>query len=106
MKMNSEDKVIAPETSGKDSAKTGTKIKCIIEITQPDGEVVQVEVSSVDLLPELDKIDLSSRKGLMDFISMTDKGIIAIRNEAGKKAIEAYARKALKKTNRQPKNDQ
>lgn len=106
MKMNSEDKVIVPDATGKDNTKPGTKIKCVIEITQPNGEVVQVEASSADLLPELDKIDLSSKKGLMDFISMTDKGIIAIRNEAGKKAIEAYARKALKKTNRQPKNDQ
>ena len=82
-----------------ESNQPGTTIKCIIEITQPDGNKIQVETSSMGIIPELEKIDLTSLKGLMDFISMADKGIVAIRNETAKKALEAYAEEALKKTN-------
>ena len=89
------------ETSGQ----PGTRIKCIIEITQPDGEVLQVETSATGIIPELEKIDLTTRKGFMDFISLADKGIVTIRNEAAKKALEAYAKEALKKTNPQQPSD-
>ena len=84
---------------------SGTRIKCIIEITQPDGQTIQVETSSMGIVPELEKIDLTTRKGFMDFISMADKGIVTIRNETAKKALEAYANEALKKTNLQPPSD-
>ena len=84
---------------------SGTRIECTIKITQPDGNVIQVETSSVGIIPELEKIDLTTRKGLMDFISMADKGIVAIRNETAKKALEAYANEALKKTNQKQTND-
>lgn len=84
---------------------SGTRIKCIIEITQPDGQTIQVETSSMGIVPELEKIDLTTRKGFMDFISMADKGIVTIRNETAKKALEAYANEALKKTNPQQPND-
>ena len=93
------------ENSQSTTNQPGTQIKCIIKITQPDGNVIQVESSSTGIIPELEKIDLTSRKGLMDFISLTDKGIIAIRNDAAKKAVEAYAQAALKKTNPQQAND-
>lgn len=83
----------------------GARVRCIIEITQPDGNVIQVETSAEDLIPELENIDLTTRKGFMDFISMADKGMVAIKNEAGKKALEAYAREALKKTEQKPPND-
>ena len=75
------------------------RIRCIIEITQPDGTVFQVETEAADLIPELESIDLTTRKGFMQFISMADQGIVAVRNEAGRKALEEYAREALKKTN-------
>ena len=84
---------------------SGTLIKGIIEITQPDGQTIQVETSSMGIVPELEKIDLTTRKGFMDFISMADKGIVTIRNETAKKALEAYANEALKKTNPQQPND-
>ena len=57
------------------------------------------------IIPELEKIDLTTRKGFMDFISMADKGIVTIRNETAKKALEAYAKEALKKTNLQQPSD-
>ena len=84
---------------------SGTRIECTIRITQPDGNVIQVETSSLGIIPELEKIDLTSRKGFLDFISMADKGIVAIRNETSKKALEAYANEALKKTNPQQPSD-
>ena len=56
--------------------RSGTRIKCTIEITQPDGQTIQVETSSMGIIPELEKIDLTTRKGFMDFISMADKGIV------------------------------
>ena len=71
--------------------RSGTRIKCTIEITQPDGQTIQVETSSMGIIPELEEIDLTTRKGFMDFISMADKGIVTIRNETAKKALEAYA---------------
>jgi len=89
----------------KSSGQSGTRIKCIIEITQPDGEVLQVETSATGVIPELEKIDLTTRKGFMDFISLADKGIVTIRNETAKKALEAYAKEALKKTNPQQPSD-
>ena len=84
---------------------SGTRIECTIKITQPDGNVMQVEASSMGIIPELEKIDLTTRKGFMDFISMADKGIVAIRNETSKKALEAYATEALKKTKPQQPSD-
>ena len=91
--------------NGETMIQPGTRIKCIIEITQPDGNTIQVETSSTGIIPVLEKIDLTTRKGFMDFISMADKGIVAIRNETAKKALEAYANEALKKTNPQQTND-
>lgn len=85
--------------------RSGTRIKCTIEITQPDGQTIQVETSSMGIIPELEEIDLTTRKGFMDFISMADKGIVTIRNETAKKALEAYANEALKKTNLQQPSD-
>lgn len=93
------------ENSTETPKQNGTRIKCIIEITQPDGKVIQVETSAAGLIPELEKIDLTSKKGFMEFISMADKGIVEIRNEASREALEAYAREALKKTNRLPAVD-
>ena len=87
------------------ASRSKTRIKCIIEITQPDGNTIQVETSSMGIVPELEKIDLTTRKGFMDFISMADKGIVSIRNETAKKALEAYANEALKKTNYQQLSD-
>ena len=87
------------------SNKSGTNIKCIIEITQPDGNVIQVETSANGIIPELEKIDLTTRDGFMDFISMADKGIVSVRNETSKKALEAYAGEALKKTNQKQATD-
>ena len=92
-------------SNGESQSQSGTRIKCIIEITQPDGNTIQVETSSMGIIPELEKIDLTTRKGFMDFISMADKGIVAIRNETAKKALEAYANEALKKTNQLQTND-
>lgn len=88
-----------------DEKQSGTRVRCIIEITQPDGNVIQVETSAIGMIPELEKIDLTTKKGFMDFISMADKGMVAIKTEAGKKALEAYARQALKKTDQLPSND-
>ena len=89
---------------GESLNQSDARIECIIRITQPDGNVIEVETSSMGIIPELEKIDLTTRKGFMDFISMADKGIVAIRNETAKKALEAYANEALKKTNPQQPN--
>ena len=83
-------------SKGESLNQSGTRIECTIRITQPDGNVIEVETSSMGIIPELEKIDLTTRKGFMDFISMADKGIVAIRNETAKKALEAYANEALK----------
>ena len=88
-----------------DEKQSGTQVRCIIEITQPDGNVIQVETSALGMIPELEKIDLTTKKSFMDFISMADKGIVAIKTEAGKKALEAYAKEALKKTDPEPSNE-
>ena len=96
---NKVETINATEKSDMAVCQNGTRIRCIIEITQPDGNVIQVETSSTGIIPELEKIDLTTRKDFMDFISMADKGIVAIRNKAGKEALEAYAKEALKKTN-------
>lgn len=93
------------ENNGKPLEQSGTRIECTIRITQPDGNVIEVETSSMGIIPELEKIDLTTRKGFMDFISMADKGIVAIRNETAKKALEAYANEALKKTSPQQPKD-
>ena len=82
-------------SKGESLKQSGTRIECTIRITQPDGNVIEVETSSMGIIPELEKIDLTTRKGFMDFISMADKGIVAIRNETAKKALEAYANEAL-----------
>ena len=93
------------ENNGKPLEQSGTRIECTIRITQPDGNVIEVETSSMGIIPELEKIDLTTRKGFMDFISMADKGIVAIRNETAKKALEAYANEAIKKTSSQQMKD-
>ena len=75
------------------------KIRCIIEITQPDGNTIQVATDAIDALPALATTNMENREDFMDFINKTEKGILEVRNEAGKKAIEAYAQEVLKKTN-------
>ena len=99
------DKQNANRVNEESPDQSGVRIKCVIEITQPDGNVIQVETSSLGNIPELEKIDLTTRKGFMDFISMADRGIVAIRNKTAQKALEAYASEALKKTNPLQTND-
>ncbi len=70
------DKRNEKENNGKPLEQSGTRIECTIKITQPDGNVIEVETSSMGIIPELEKIDLTTRKGFMDFISMADKGIV------------------------------
>jgi hypothetical protein len=75
------------------------KIRCIIEITQPDGHITQVSTDAIDALPALATTNLQNRNDLMNFINMTEKGVLEVRNEAGRKIIETYAQEILKKTN-------
>ena len=75
------------------------KIRCIIEITQPDGNITQVSTDAIDALPALATTNLQNRNDLMNFINMTEKGVLEVRNEAGRKIIETYAQEILKKTN-------
>ena len=81
------------------SSSEKAKIRCIIEITQPDGNVIRVASEAIDALPALETTSLESRKDLMDFINSTEKGILEVRNEAGRKSIETYTQELLKKTN-------
>lgn len=91
---------------GDDKRDNGTKVRCTVEVTRPDGTTVRKVVeSSFDDIPTTDDFDLCTLEGFRRDFDHLERAVLSTGRKAQQGILEEFLDDSSKKKPKQGRKD-